>query len=269
MRTKTLTLSMAAIMSLQSIGYANTSRINDIGEQAITNAQNDIASLKSQVAALDLTLEQAAKDIEKRDHRGGITNGLAVTGAGMSLGLAAAAYLTVQKGGTRAGVSGLIIGFVSTAASVGALLMGGTSQIRKALANPDTKELETQLTEAQKNVDAMLAQNTDKATANTLNQLNLTLKNVQSSLQAYKSDQNDSSMARLASQASQLLGMAMVTYAVVTKKSGETLFQIGLVTMNVGNLGAIVTGFMGEDADAVLKEIQQTRAALKVSTAGL
>lgn len=266
MKTKTLSLSLAALMSAQSIGLANTDRTEGIGQKAVLSAQENLTVLKAKVLSLDQSLESAAKSIEARDQRGGLTNGLAVASAGLGIGLSAMAYLNVTKGSAGSGLSGMLFGVLSIGASVNSMIMGKTSKTIKTTA--DTKALEAQLAATQQNINSALIQAKDKASLNALAQLSLSLKNTQDSLSEYQDQESDVARNRLVSQASQLVGVTMVVFA-ISNKSVERILPLGLLAMNGGNLGAMISGFQGSKAEEVLKEIQQTRQALRAAAASL
>lgn len=265
MKTKALSLTLAGLMSVQSVGFAQQDRTAGIGDQAITAAQTNLQTLNQQILLLDKSLAQAAESITKRDNRGGISNGVAIAGAGIGLGLSAMSYLLVKKGGEGSGIGGMILAAGSIGTSILSLVNGGMSQLVKPKA--DTKELETQLIEAQKGVETALAQTTDKATAVALTQMGLAIKNTQESLVSYQDQESEVKLNRLASQASQLIGTTLLVYGITQRNSQAPMF--GLMIMNAGNLGAVLAGFQGSEAQEVLKEINQTRDSLKVVSASL
>lgn len=267
MKTKALSLTLAGLMSIQSVGFAQQDRTAGIGDQAIAAAQTNLQTLNQQMLLLDKSLAQAADSITKRDNKGGTTNGLAIAGAGLGLGLSAMSYLSFHKGTEGSGIGGMILATVSIAASLTSIVNGGTSQILKSTAKADTTELEKQLIEAQKGVETQLAQTSDKATAVALTQMGLAIKNTQTSLADYKDQESEVTLNRLASQAGQFVGTAILVYGITQKDSRAPM--IGLMIMNAGNLGAILAGFQGSQAEEVLKEINQTRDSLKVASAAL
>lgn len=266
MKTKALSLTLAGLMSIQSVGFAQqTDRTSGIGEQAITAAKTNLQTLNSDIVALDQALAKAAESITKRDNKGGLSNGVAVAGAGLGLGLSAMSYLLFHKGAEGSGIGGMILATVSVGTSVASLVNGGVSQLVKT--KVDSAEVEKQLNQAQKGVETALAQSSDKATTAALTQMGLAIKNTQASLSSYQDQESEVTLNRLASQAGQLIGAAMLTYGITQKDS--RLPMIGLMIMNVGNLGAVLAGFQGSEAQEVLKEIQQTRESLRAASASL
>lgn len=266
MKTKALSLTLAGLMSIQSVGFAQQAdRTTGIGDQAISTAQNNLQALNREVLLLDQALANAAESITLRDSKGGITNGVAVVGAGIGLGLSAMSYLSFHKGAEGSGIGGMILAAGSIGASALSLINGGVSQLRKT--KVETTQLEQQLIEAQKNLEVSLAQNTDKASTAALTQMGLAIKNTQSALASYKDQESEMTTNRLVSQAAQLVGTAMLAYGVTQRNSNLPMF--GLMIMNVGNLGALLSGVQKSEAQDLLKEIQQTRDSLKVASAVL
>jgi hypothetical protein len=97
--------------------------------------------------------------------------------------------------------------------------------------------------------------------------MGLAIKNTQAALASYKDQESEMTMNRLGSSVTQLVGAAMLAYGVTQRNSNLPMF--GLMIMNVGNLGAFLSGLQGSEAKDVLKEIQQTRDSLKVASAAL
>jgi hypothetical protein len=266
MKNKTLSLTLASLMSLQSVGFANTDRTDGIGEQAISTAKENLAALNQQMLLLDQSLARAEETITARDDKGGITNGLAVAGAGLGLGLSAMSYLTIRRGGEGAGLGLLFLSAFSIGASVLSMVTGLTSQALKPGAN--TKTVETQLSEAQKSVTAALVQAAqNKTTSVVLIQMNLALKNTQEALAQYQTQESEVSRNRLVSQASQLIGSALMVYGVTKRESRAPM--IGALVMTAGNLASVISGLQGSQAEAVLKEIQKSRESLRFASAAL
>lgn len=266
MKTKALSLTLAGLMSLQSTGFAQQAdRTAGVGDQAITAAKNNLKTLNHEILLLDQALSKAAESITKRDGQGGITNGLAVAGAGLGLGLSAMSFLSLNSSRAGAGVGGVILATVSVSATLGSMVNGGASQLLKSKA--DTQELEAQLATAQQNVEVAMVQSTDKATTAALTQMGLSIKNTQASLSSYQEQETEVSRNRLVSQASQLVGAALLVYGITQRSSNAPM--MGLMVMNIGNLGSLISGFQGSEAADILKEIAQTRESLKVLSASL
>jgi hypothetical protein len=265
MKTKALSLTLAGIMSLQSIGFSNPDRTVGIGEQAITTAKGNLKSLNQEILLLDQSLAKAAAAITNRDHSGGVTNGFAVAGAGIGLALSVMANVNMRKGGEGTLYNVLFAGVFSIAASVSSMAFGLTSQALKTGVN--TKEIEAQLIEAQKNVQAAITQAANDKTISTgLTQLAFSIKNTQESLASYQDQETEVSRNRLASQASQLVGAALIAFGFTQRES--IVPAIGAVVMSAGSLAAVLSGFQGSEAKTILIEIQKTRDLLKdVSTA--
>jgi hypothetical protein len=266
MKTKALSLTLAGMMSIQSIGFAQQAdRTAGIGDQAISTAKNNLQALNNEVLLLDQALANAAESISLRDSKGGITNGAAVVGAGIGVGLSAMSYLAFHNRAEGSGIGGLILAAGSIGASALSLLNGGVSHLRKT--KVETAQLEQQLIEAQKNVEASLAQSTDKAASAALTQMGLAIKNTQSALASYKEQESEITTNRLVSQAAQVVGAAVLAYGITQKNSNLPLF--GLAIMNIGNIGAFLSGLQDSEAQEMLKEIQRTRDSLKIASAAL
>jgi len=265
MKTKAISLTLATLMSVQTVAHANTDRTEGIGQQAVLTAQESIAAIQAQMVTLDQSLERAAKAVENRDSKGGITNSIAIGAAVVGVGLATSAYFTVRKGGEGSGLGGLLAGAMAVGATVVSAVTGLTSQGLKT--SVDTKELEAQLDASQKSIEAAIAQTTDKVTAVSLTQLNLTLKNTQLALTAYQTDKSDESKVRLSAQGAQIAGGAISLLSLRFRIPAG--FLLGPALMSAGSLTAIIAGMDSEDAETVLKEIQQTRDSLKIAQAAL
>jgi hypothetical protein len=265
MKTKAISLTLATLMAVQTTAMANTDRTQGIGQQAVLTAQENMAAISAQIITLDQSLERAAKAVEKRDNDGGITNSIAVATAVVGVGLSAAAYFSIHSGGEGRGIAAMMAGGMSIGASIVSAVSGLSSQGLKA--SVDTQELEAQIKESQKSIETAIAQSTDKATSVSLTQLNLALTNSLVALNEYQSEKSTESKVRLASQGAQVAGIATSILGLTTKTNGA-LF-IGSLLMNAGNLTAAIAGLGSEDAQTVLKEIQQTRDSLKLAQAGL
>ncbi len=266
MKTKALSLTLAGLMSIQSIGFAQQAdRTAGIGDQAISAAQNNLQALNKEVLLLDQALANAAESITVRDSKGGLTNSVAIVGAGIGIGLSAISYFTVHGGQQGSGIGGMIFAAGSLAASALSLINGGVSQLRKT--KVETSQLEQQLAEAQKNLEVSLAQNTDKAATVALSQMALAIKNTQTALASYKDKESEVTTSRLVSQATQLVGAAMLAYGATQRNSNMPMF--GLMVMNAGNIGALLSGVQKSEAQEILNEIQQTRNSLKLASAAL
>lgn len=266
MKTKALSLTLAGLMSIQSAGFAQqTNRTDGVGDQAITSAKNNLQSLNHEILLLDQALSKAAESITQRDSQGGITNGIAVAGAGLGLGISAMAFLTLNKRSEGAGLEALLLGTGSIIATVASMTHGGISQLLKSNAN--TAELEAQLAQAQKNVEVAMVQSTDKATTAALTQMGVSIKNTLAAVNSYQAQETEVSRNRLVSQASQLAGTALLVFGM--RQQATNTPMLGMLIMNVGNLGALISGFQGSEAQAILKEIAQTRESLKILSASL
>lgn len=266
MRTKALSFTLAGVLSIQSFAFAGAAdRTADIGNQAIATAQNHLQTLNHQILLLDQSLSDTEQAIAKRDDRGGITNALAVGSAGLGIALSAMSYFTFRGAGEGSGIGGMFLATFAVGAGINSLVNGAISQRLKTPVDPNT--LQNQLVEAQKGVDAAIAENTDKNRAALLIQMSNSIKNTQQALTEYVSNSTSVTQNRLTSQGAQLVGTGILIYGLTHANSAAPM--IGLMVSNVGNLGAVLTGFQKEHADEILKEIKETRESLKTVSAAL
>ncbi len=271
MKTKALSLTLAGLISVQSSGYANSDRTEGVGEQAISNAKENLGAINHELILLDQTLSNTLEAIRTKTGKGRFANGLAVAGAGLGLGLSALAHMSLRKGRDEGSLYNLlflsVLGVFSVGATVSSTMGGLTSKVLKP--STDTKTIGIQLAEAQKNITAALAQTSnDKNTSAVLTQLGLSIKSTQNSLVQYQTQESEVSRNRLVSQVGQLIGSALVIYS-FTQRESKASMMIGTLVMNAGNLAALISGLQGAQTEVIIKEIQMTRASLRAASAAL
>jgi len=266
MKTKAISLTLAGLMSLQSVGFAQQDRTANIGDQAIAAAQSNLKALNTQILTLDQALGEAQAAIEKRDSRGGIKNAAAVTAAVAGLALTASAFWTSKLKTEGAGLGAMALGVVSVGATLSSLGAGLTSQVLKP--KVDVTEVNSKIVAAQNDVKAALAQTKDLNQRDALVQVGLRLQNTLEALASYKDQESEVSRNRLASQGTQLVGSMLLTYGIL-RDSSALVGNTGAILMSASNVAAIVSGFQGSEAKEVLKQIKHTRESLRTASAAL
>ncbi|HWU43103.1 MAG TPA: hypothetical protein VN132_06685, partial [Bdellovibrio sp.] len=167
-KMKVASLALAGMMTVQTtMSYAQVSRVGNIGDKQIAEANQQIANLKMHFESLDKSLFDAAKAIQESEKSGRIPNGAAVIGA--TIGFAGAAVQLLSKSGEGT-LLGAAIAFVGTATS---LVTSGLSAALKEDAH--TQATESSLAKAQNEVRAAKNSATDAAQAGLLIQLELSL----------------------------------------------------------------------------------------------
>ncbi|NUN06457.1 MAG: hypothetical protein HUU57_11925 [Bdellovibrio sp.] len=268
MKKRVIALSVASIMSAQSIAFAQAAdRTAGIGEQATVQAQANIAKIHADLLKLDQSLDQVAKAIETRDQQGNVLNGAAVVGAAAGLGLSAIAYFATNSrhGEGGGGIVGLFIGVAGMGSSLLSSGSGVLSLLRKDKASADA--VEAKINEIKGQVSVELAQSNDKMTKGLLTELNTKLDGLQASLISYQQDESATKRDLVIAQISQAMGTAMLMYGMTQKQS--KMVSVGALIMTAGNIASVIKGMSDSQADQILKEIELTQKSLRTAAAAL
>ncbi|MEK2644645.1 hypothetical protein [Bdellovibrio sp. BCCA] len=265
MSSKILCLTLAGMISMQSGAFAQD-RTAGIGEEQIKTAKENVQSLKAELLSLDQALVATKTAIEKRDSKGSILSGSAVAGAAVGLGLSVYATFKFRaRGGSGDGILGLLAGAASVLMSAGSVGLSVAGQAVKPEA--DVTKLNEQLTKAEQEVKEALSQTTDKSSAALLKNLEVSLQGARKTLNEYSENESSTSKNKLIAQIAQAAGAAITVYGVTQKESRATL--IGPLVMSAGNIGQIISGLSDSEAELVVKEIENTRQALRSSAMAL
>ncbi|HEY1079867.1 MAG TPA: hypothetical protein VGE46_07210 [Bdellovibrio sp.] len=268
MKKRVIALSVASIMSAQSIAFAQAlDRTAGIGNQAIAQAQSNVAKIHADLVKLDQSLDQVAKAIETRDKQGNILNGAAVVGAAAGLGLSAFAYFATNSrhGEGGGGIVGLFIGVAGMGSSLISSGSGALSLVRKDKASSEA--VDAKINEIKGQVSVELAQSNDKMTKGLLTELNTKLDALQTSLASYQEDESATKRDLVIAQVSQAMGTAMLMYGMTQKQS--KLVSVGALIMTAGNIASVIKGMSDSQAEEVLKEIDLTKKSLRTAAAAL
>lgn len=268
MKKRAIALSVASIMSAQSIAFAQASdRTAGIGTQATAQAQANIAKIHADLLKLDQSLDQVAKAIETRDQQGNVLNGAAVFGAAAGLGLSAFAYFTTNSrhGEGGGGIVGLFMGVAGMGTSLLSSGSGALSLLRKDKASSEA--VEAKINEIKGQVSVELAQSNDKMTKGLLTELNTKLDALKTSLASYQQDESVTKRDLVIAQISQAMGAAMLMYGMTQKES--KMVSVGALIMTAGNIASVIRGMSDSQADQVLKEINLTKQSLRTAAAAL
>ncbi|MEK2644646.1 hypothetical protein [Bdellovibrio sp. BCCA] len=259
MSSKILSLTLAGVMGLQSVAFAQTDRTAGIGAEQIRTAKENIRSVKVELLALDQALIAAKENIEKRDRTTSPFNSTTIAGAAIGLGLSVYATFSLRS---RGGEMGAILG--SLAAMTGLVMSGvsaGSSALDQATRQKvDVKDINDKLTKAENEVQAALASTTDKSSTALLKQLEGNLQSIRTTLAGYEEKDSSIGKNKLISQIAQATGAAITVYGMARSESRALV--IGPLVMSAGNLGQIVGNFSDSEAEQVIKEIESTRRAL-------
>ncbi|WP_413560443.1 hypothetical protein [Bdellovibrio sp. HCB209] len=259
MSKKLVCLSLAGLMTMQSVAFAQTDRTAVATDKAISQAQDNIAALRANLGQLDLALAETAKTVDKRDHSGGIFNAATIIGAGIGLGFTALSFVTSRSGHEGSGLGALMGISVSLVSAVASIATGTTSALLK-------KDIETGKVDRDlENLQAQIAQNmkgADKGTASLLQQLSISVVGMRETLASYQSSEDSTDRVKLGSHVAQGVGAILLVYA-LTDRAGYGQAKLGLILMSAGNIGRIVSGMSDSQADVVLREIKLTRTSIQ------
>ncbi|WII71866.1 hypothetical protein QJS83_15485 [Bdellovibrio sp. 22V] len=258
MSSKLLSLTIAGIMGLQSAAMAQTDRTAGIGDEQIKNAKINMQAFKAELVTLDQALLAAKESILKRDSKGSILNGTAITGAALGLGLTTYSYFAFRSRSSGAGILGLFAGAASVLATLGS---SGTSVASKAVKGDlDLKDFEAKLNAAEAEVNEAVTTATDKSASALLERLQNDLAQVRVALVKYEASDDSHAKDMLIAQLTQAAGAAITVYGVTQHNSKATL--IGPLVMSAGNLGQIIRGLSDSEAKLIVNQIDQTRTSL-------
>lgn len=256
MKTRAISVAVATLMSLQSAGWAQPSRVDGIGDQEIAQAQQEIAILRHDLNRLDQALaatEIALHDQQKQPK----TNVLYLTAAGAGVGVAAMAATTalLRKNPVAA---------VAVPTSIAAAI-GLVHKLSKEGGPADSAAVA--LTKARQEI--LVARATSKInpqSVNLLMELDKSLETMQSAVKAYKDRAVLDKRLQLAALVSQAAGLTVALTLATGIVRNPGLSKAGLMLapllMTSGNIAGLVNYLIPSKADQVLGEIGQTRTAI-------
>lgn len=264
MNKKVISLSLAAIMSSQSMVYANVDRTSIVTSEAIADAKENLAILGQNLAQLDKELDQIEKKIKARDNSGKFTNALTIAGAGIGIGLSVLAGMSLKIKSSSAG-SGMIaiLGVIlSSIASVGTGLTSATSlKLQKDI---DTKEIDTALSVIQSQIQSNMNEYQDNTTKVVLSSLNETIEKTRASIKDYQQDENSTDLQKIYSNFGLVVGTAITATGLMTKSGGK-LLVVGSIVNSTSNLTQIIAGMSSSQAELVLEQIYALRSSLRMN----
>lgn len=285
MKTKAWSLTLASVMAFQSVGFANTNRVQGIGDQAIAAAQADLGQVKTQISAFDQALAKAEEAIVNKDHKGNISNGLAIGAGALGLALGALTVIyankAIQPGNPSTVAYGILLVPLTIAITTISSVAGLTNTAVKSAADvSDAKQVLAQTEKAAANVDTQKLNDQESLL---ITQLRSNLAETKAALATYENNGNELSRNRLTSHVAQLAGTVLGVAAIVASINDgyryslpagtQYLFGAGMaiggLTAMGGNLATIVTGLQSYQSESVLKEIRETRESLKNVAASL
>ncbi|WP_413291511.1 hypothetical protein [Bdellovibrio sp. HCB337] len=279
MKTKAISLTVAGVMAFQSSAFANISRTADIGNQAISTAKQSNQELKAQVLAFDEALAQAESDIVNKEKNDSVSNAITLGGAAVGVALGALSVMSEKRmlGSFYLGTNALILTFATAVGASAISNVSGLLTVNQPTAADIDKAAE-ELNKTQAELEKVIASSETPAQAEMLARLNEELKETKSALAAYKQDGSDltrnRTMVRLAQFSgtvvafASLIGGSKVSNPLV-KNVLKSTFILGTVASAGGQLASIVTGMQSADTENVLKEIRETRKAVRTALAGL
>lgn len=259
MKTRTLTLTLAALMTLQSPAWAQSPRTEGIGDQQIARAQRELAIIRHDLERLNTALGQTEIALRESKAQGRVWNMAAIGTASAGLGLAALAAATSFAGGKV----GTTLITVQTALSA---VTGYMHSRENKYAPSDAADRAVQ--KARQEIMAARASGNDhSASMDVLQKLDQSLAEIQTSLQDYKSDHTVNRRIHLAGMISQTAGTAInLGVGLGFLRISSSYAQI---LMASGNIATIIHGLTPAKGDLILAEIQQTRTAVQTALAGL
>ena len=277
MKTKVLSLTLASVMTIQSVGYAATDRTAGIGDQAIAESQAKLNQLKISLQSFDDTLAETEKAIIQQDHSGNFVNGLTIGAAALGVAVGGFALYVAGNKSESAGVVSIPFFIASAGASVVSSVAGMFSVNRKS--SGDVKSAQAELTKTQNLINEARTAKLTAEQDQLITRLEKDLSETQQALTAYDKNGTDLTRNRLISRAVQLGGTVLVVASmVITAKqttgpnaaTGSILgkaaawgLMLGGVTTAGGHIATIVTGLQSYKAKEVLKEIAQTRGSIQ------
>ncbi|WP_413291512.1 hypothetical protein [Bdellovibrio sp. HCB337] len=276
MKTKAISLTVAGVMAFQSVGFANPDRTADIGNQAISAAQQSSEDLKTQILIFDDALATAEADIINKDSVG-TANGLTIGAAALGLFLGGVAVYTSKasmRNATNATILAITGGVIATTLSN----VTGMLTIRKPTVVDITKA-QAELDKTQVELENALANSPNPAQTELIARLSTEVQETRKALGIYKEDGSDVSRNRTIARIAQFAGTAAAVSSLVisakAKVTGsaqttlQTVMIAGALVSAGGQIASIITGAQSPDTDNVLKEIRETRKAIKDALAGI
>lgn len=276
MKTKALSLTIAGFMAFQSAAFAATDRTAGIGDQAIAVAQTDMQQLKAQLASFDDALAEAEKGITEQDGAGNFSNGLTIGAAAVGLAVGGYAIYIAKQKSESAGMASLPFFVLAGASSAISSVSGLFTIARKS--SGDVDEAQAELAKTQQLIEAARKQGMTAQEAQLMARLSSDLTETSAALGEYQKNGKALTRNRVISRVTQMGGTVILIASMVTSMKGVdgTLGQItgygvlagGIATAG-GHLATILTGFQSYKAAPVLKEIRETREAIKNLSAQL
>lgn len=263
MNTRIIALSVATVLSAQSIAFAQApDRTIGVGAKSIAEAQANLKSLQGDLVKLDQALAQIAQSIETRDKKGSIANAAAVTGTAIGLGASVISFLNVSTGQESFMALGMLVGMFATVTTFAAGTAGGVSVLQKT--SVPVEQMSITIAQIQTQVGTDLANAKDNSAKNVLSELKKSLAGLQTSLVAYTQDDSSSTRNRLLTHFAQVAGTAITVYG-FSPKGLDTpyILAVGTLLMSAGNIGRMIEAMSDSQVEQVLGEIAKTRATVR------
>lgn len=265
MNSRVLSLILATVFTLQSAAWAQGLRTDGIGDQQIARAQREMAIVRHDLLRLKAALDETEAAIRQRQANNNLSHVLTVGTAAAGLSIAALAATTARSKGKFA--TAMIALQTALSATMGIL------NRREAQGTP-SESADKAVRKARQEILALRASGTaNDETFESLAQLDQSLETLQESLEDYRDSQVLSQRIHLAGIVSQTAGTAMSLGLVLgfiqnpaATKNGAF---IATLLMSSGNIAALIQSLTPDKAEAVLKEITYTRAAVEAALASL
>lgn len=267
MKNKLIALTLISSLSLQTTAFAAQDRTLGIETQSAAEAKENLSHLKINLVHLHNTLENAKNQVKNRSKSGNISSGAALIGAGIGLGFTTLSYLTIKRKGIGNEMAGVAFTVISTFATTGSALMGLLSnQVLKE--KVDTKKLNQELIQLNESVENQMNETTDRKIKMAMAQLRQTIVNTAKAVEIYENTQNSQTTSSLATNISQLIGSALISYG-ATMRNGSAIIASGAIVSTAGNIGQLMMFLSDDQADEILEEINRTQQTITIVTSGL
>jgi hypothetical protein len=259
MKTRALSIILAAVTAAQTTAWAQSSRTDGIGDQQIARAQHEMTIIRHDLERLQTSLSETESALRERKSQGHLTNMVAVSTATVGLGLAALAATAQIASGEKA--APLIAVQAALSAVAGYLNYRETREL-------PTESADKAVNKARQEILAARASNPDSAESmDTLTTLDESLQFMQTALQDYRTQKTLKRRIQLAGTVSQTAGAAMsfaAAFGILNRRA-----VLNQILMASGNIAMIVHGLAPEKTDQVLAEIVQTQVAVKAALENL
>lgn len=249
---KGLTLSLAVLMSLQTVAYAKVDRTEGMADAAISQAKINVKRLGGDIVAIRAQLRGAMRQIERRDsiQSQGIVVGLAAAGAAAAL---TGALLTRSSGAAAAGVGYSLL--------TSSLFLGLTSAVMDNFAHPaDIDSINDTIDLLQQKALADSKTATDEKEKARLSGLASSAAELKVTMEKYKAGQDKSAATEVYASALKMGGFA--TFVVGATTGGSFFINGGATAVTLGNLATVISYAQQEDADKVIAEIKDVEKTL-------